>query len=122
MKQQTRCPKCENYLSVWHIMKAPSPFNLRCPKCGIRIHIKGWNKTLTFNTIASGFILSAMLIYLFISTEMPLALIIGIIMAIILLSEILLSLIVINKGTLIIPLRRSSDKADKTIEPGSSQF
>ena len=121
MKQHASCPKCEHDLSVWQIMKAPSPFNLRCPKCGIRIHIKGWNKTLTFNTIASGVVLSAMLIYLFITTEMPLALIIGIIMAIVLLSEILLSLIVINKGTLIIPVRRSSDNADKPVEPGSQR-
>ncbi len=121
MKQHASCPKCEHDVSVWQIMKAPSPFNLRCPKCGVRIHVKGWNKTLTFNTIASGFILSAMLIYLFITTEMPLALIIGIVIAIVLLSEILLSLIVINKGTLIIPDRRSVDRADKPVGPRSQE-
>ena len=110
MKQHASCPKCEHDISVFQIMKAPSPFNLRCPKCGVRIHVKGWNKTLTFNTIASGFILSAMLIYLFFTTEMHIALILGVIVAIILLSEILLSLLVINKGTLIIPERRSSDE------------
>ncbi len=92
-------------------MKAPSPFNIKCPECDVRIHIKGWNKTLTFNTIISGFILSAMLIYLFVTTKMHLALIFGIIFAIVLLSEILLSLVVINKGTLVVPVRRSSEKS-----------
>ena len=111
MKQHASCPKCEHQLSVWHLMKAPSPFNIKCPECGVKIHIKGWNKALTFNTVISGLILSAMLIYLFMTTEMHLALIFGIILAIVLLSEILLSLIVINKGTLIVPVRKSSEKS-----------
>ena len=121
MKQEANCPQCNYSITVWQVMKAPTPLNLRCQGCGVRMHVEGWNWHLTAGAVIIGFFLGVMLVSLFIMTKMPIALLMGILLALVVLTEILFSLFVINRGTFIIPKRRAADRAAPMVAEGQKE-
>ncbi|MDB6110126.1 MAG: hypothetical protein JWR69_1876 [Pedosphaera sp.] len=51
MKTSTACPKCSGQITLWHGLRAPTPFRIRCVRCRAKLRVRLPGLTAAFAMI-----------------------------------------------------------------------
>lgn len=101
MRTTTTCPACEQPVSLWRIMSAPTPVHLYCPSCKTRIRPKGWTIPSIIFAVVMGLVIGFILSHLYRDDQISAVVAISIAVGSILLLELGWCLFICNKATLI---------------------
>ena len=100
MKKTTNCPACEQPVSVWRIMSAPTPLHLSCSSCKTKVRPRGWIVPTLIFALVVGIALGLSLTQLYRDDHLPLIGAIAIAVGILVIIEFGLSLLICNKAAL----------------------
>jgi hypothetical protein len=62
MKMATACPLCSKPISLWRVLKAPTPLHLRCPHCLRPLRAKNLTLLMVIGGLALGLLLGEKLL------------------------------------------------------------
>lgn len=103
MKAEIPCPACRQPISLWQIMKAPTPFHMSCSNCKSKVRVKDWTWPGLGISCMLGAFLGVAVIGLHVTDSVHIIIGLVIAAAIMMLGELIAGLLIINKGSLVLP-------------------
>ena len=100
MKTTATCPSCEQSISIWRIMSAPTPVHLFCPSCKAKVRPKGWTIPSLIIALAIGFALGFSLSQFYRDDQLSILGAIAIAVGVLIVVEFIWGFLICNKATL----------------------
>ncbi|NQT73204.1 MAG: hypothetical protein HQ553_10640 [Chloroflexi bacterium] len=100
MKTTATCPACEQPISIWRIVSAPTPIHLSCSSCKTKIRPKGWTILSLITALAIGFALGFSLSRFYRDDQLSILGAIAIAVGVLIVVEFIWGLLICNRATL----------------------